>query len=282
MINEALLEMHFHRALIDLFTQTFGVNFLKILKPSQQQECYVGFDQGWVNTSEKPQIFLNSLGQQLKQLDTEDKKLANKADIKTEKFYLGYFFQFKIVETITRRSKFMPEGKDYNVPYYRTELYLSPNPTTQISQHETLLRLCSIPNALVYYACGMLFDISELYENPVDLGKLRFIDVATAPTDWTTNSRHFITFQTRNDVNPFWCSKPEATKSDRVNDLLTNKIRLLSAEEMRDLILEIRKVITTSVSKKALSENEAPIEALFPSSFTIIEFERKIENEPLL
>jgi len=50
-ITEALLEMHYHRGMIDLFQGVFGARMLKLLKPSPQQEAWVGFDQGWAATS---------------------------------------------------------------------------------------------------------------------------------------------------------------------------------------------------------------------------------------
>ena len=39
----------------------------------------------------------------------------------------------------------------YTVPYFRSELSLEPNTTTLLSQHDTLLRVKRISNALVIY-----------------------------------------------------------------------------------------------------------------------------------
>lgn len=50
-INESLLEMHYHRAFVEYFTQLFGARYLRLLKPSTNRETWVGFDQGWVRTS---------------------------------------------------------------------------------------------------------------------------------------------------------------------------------------------------------------------------------------
>jgi hypothetical protein len=43
--------MHYHRALVDLFSGMYGQGFVKILKPSPQKEAWVGFDQGWARMS---------------------------------------------------------------------------------------------------------------------------------------------------------------------------------------------------------------------------------------
>jgi hypothetical protein len=49
-ITEALLEMHYHRSIVKTFEETYGSKFLRLLKPSQQMETWVGFDQAWTRT----------------------------------------------------------------------------------------------------------------------------------------------------------------------------------------------------------------------------------------
>src|SRR5437870_3103260 len=39
-ITEALLEMHFHRAILAAFEGVFGARFLRLLKPSPQREAW--------------------------------------------------------------------------------------------------------------------------------------------------------------------------------------------------------------------------------------------------
>jgi len=46
-LSEALLEMHFHSALVGYYSNMFGANFLSLYKPTPQREAWVGFDQGW-------------------------------------------------------------------------------------------------------------------------------------------------------------------------------------------------------------------------------------------
>lgn len=165
-LTEALMEMHFHYAIKDMFESVFGARFLRLLKPSQQREAWVGFDQGWVRTSVSSTEFYN---------DLKDKIRAEAAE---ENFYLGYFFQFKIVNKIRRSSSIKPPT--YTVPYYRVELSLGANQTTGLSQHETLLRLSNIRSAQVYYACPMIFNLDEIYNEP-DLNKLAMVPISSSP-----------------------------------------------------------------------------------------------------
>ena len=60
-ITEALLEMHYHCAPIDLFAGYFGARFLRLLKPSTIREAWVGFDQGWVRTELEGSELLSQL-----------------------------------------------------------------------------------------------------------------------------------------------------------------------------------------------------------------------------
>lgn len=255
MITEALIEMHYHRSLVDLFSQTFGKNFLRILKPSPQNERWVGFDQGWVHTDIKINEFFDDLKDKL-----------GKSETSYDKLYLAYFFQFKAVEEITRSSNLKPST--YNTPYFRSELSLTPNKTTNVSQHETLQRLSKISKTEVSYACGMLFDLFDIYDTPVDLSTLRLVPVTTAPTGWATNQRHFITFQTKTDNNPLWCSKPKEGESYSANEILERqRMKLLSATELLELLSEVDKVLMKNIDKSERYKK------YYPESFTIIEFQ---------
>src|SRR5262245_23761522 len=116
-VTEALLELHYHRAIVDTFAAVFGARFLRMLKPSTQQEVWVGFDQGWVNTSMSTQDLYATLSGSIAAGQTQ-----------TAAFHLGYFLQFKVVNTLTRRSRFTPTG--FVSPYLRSELSVWRNPTT--------------------------------------------------------------------------------------------------------------------------------------------------------
>jgi len=51
-INETVLEMHFHNALLNLMRTTLGLGTgrFNFFKYSPQRECFVGFDQAFVKT----------------------------------------------------------------------------------------------------------------------------------------------------------------------------------------------------------------------------------------
>src|SRR4028119_1219889 len=160
-INEALLEMHFHSAVVAHFSNLYGAEFLRILKPVPQKEVWVGFDQGWVYTTVSNEILLNQLKSAI---ETNATSVSN--------LYIGYFLQFKVVQRMMSKSKLKPDI--YSTPYFRSELSLERNKNSGMSQHETLIRLSDVTNASVSYACGMLFDLDEIYRPP-NLAKLRCV-----------------------------------------------------------------------------------------------------------
>jgi hypothetical protein len=136
-IVETLLEMHYHPAIVQMFAQTFGARFLRLFKPSTRAEAWVGFDQGWVLA---PSITNQQFNERLSQ--------AIKVGATTvQGFYVGYFLQFKVLREMSRRSRYSPT---YGAPYLRSELSLTPNDFSGLSQHETLLRLSQVQNAFVY------------------------------------------------------------------------------------------------------------------------------------
>lgn len=51
-MNETVLEMHYHRPLMDLFRAVFGLGAggINFYKYSPQRECFVGFDQAYART----------------------------------------------------------------------------------------------------------------------------------------------------------------------------------------------------------------------------------------
>ncbi len=255
-ITEALLEMHYHRAIVDAFATEFGARFLRMLKPSAQQEMWVGFDQGWVHTSLSTRELYEAL----------NRTISNN-DIQIGDFHFGYFLQFKVVRNLQRRSSYTPDG--FSTPYLRSELSVWRNPKTGLSQHETLRRLASIQGAEVYYACPLLFNIDAIYEYP-DLNTLQIVDVISAPPDIDDTGRHFIAFQSPSDANPpMWCSEPFPAKGFRCSEWTHNetfKPRRRTGREVLELIEQ---------SKGALSEMDhrrALILPSLPKSLTILSF----------
>ncbi len=259
-ITEALLEMHYHRALVDLFANHYGAMFLQLVKPSAVREAWVGFDQGWVRTTLTQSDLLNQLRG----------VLASQGSI-VPKFYVGYFMQFKPVVRISKRGSNCPGT--YTAPYYRVALSLKPNRTTGLSQHETLLRLTKVTNSDVTYACPMLFDHDRLYEPP-DLDALRIVEVATAPAGWATNQSHFITFQTPDDPNPQWMSEPEPAKVYAVPEWLhssTRSLPKLTGDQVADLIEAVQRELP-SADRKAFREERDTMSHRIPACFSVVEF----------
>ena len=81
-VTETLLEMHFHRAIVKCFEDTFGAKFLRLLKPSTKSEAWVGFDQGWTRTT----LTNAELFDQLKTTIASGATSVNA-------FYFGYFMR---------------------------------------------------------------------------------------------------------------------------------------------------------------------------------------------
>jgi len=260
-IYEALLEMHFHSAIISHFSNLYGANFLKLLKPSPQQEAWVGFDQGWVNTSVTTSQLFNDLQTAIQSGSTSVNKL-----------YIGYFMQFKVVRKFKRRSRFTPNS--FTSPYFRAELDLAANKTTGISQHETLMRLSNIPGAAVCYACGMLFDLADLYIPP-DLGKLRCVTVPP-PINLGDDDRHFIAFRNETDANPKWCSEPVDGQSLSFDEWASPNSRYGPQALPPQAILDLIKAAahTVSENQKTRQRDADPITSSLPESFTLIELEK--------
>jgi len=254
-ITEALLELHYHRGIVDAFAAVFGTRFLRMLKPSTQQEVWVGFDQGWVNTSVPTADLYAALSNTISSGGTQ-----------SDGFHLGYFLQFKVVHNLLRRSRFTPTG--FSTPYLRSEVSVWRNPTSGLSQHETLGRLASIQGAEVYYACPLLFDIDAIYEYP-DLDTLQIVDVISAPPDIDDTDRHFIAFQSAMAAAPQWCSEPRPAKGWRCSEWArdqTVRPRRRDGQEIIEMIEQSRRVLSE------VEHRGTHVSAGLPQSLTILSF----------
>jgi len=233
MITEALLEMHYHHAIVKAFESVYGAKFLRILKPSPQREVWVGFDQGWARTT----MSSDTLFEELRSAIADERK-------QLEDFYLGYFLQFKRVEEMVRKSPYMPTS--YDTPYYRAELSVTPNENTGLSQHETLVRLCNVEGAQVSYVCPMLFSENDVWVEP-NTEELVFMDVSSAPKGWATNERHFVTFQDTAGSDAMWASEPTPGKAISFDAWVSNeetKPPKLTGEEVVQLITAAKKELS--------------------------------------
>jgi hypothetical protein len=253
-VVEALLEMHYHPAIVRMFEQTFGARFLRLFKPSAQVEAWVGFDQGWIAASLTRQQLYDRFTQ------------AIQAGAKTvQGFYLGYFLQFKVLREMARRSCYAPT---YSAPYLRSELSLGANASSGFSQHETLTRLSQVRGASVYYACPRLFYLDQIYDPP-DLDTIEIVDVGQAPAGWLPTQRHFLAFKTNSPSSPQWLSKPVEATGFSCSDWGTNlnlSPRRSSGSEIITLIEDCTNALSMGRTVDVRHRHR------LPQSFTILEF----------
>jgi hypothetical protein len=231
-INEAMLEMHYFQGLRESLREHHQAWKVDIFKPTQRQESFVGFDQGYVvGLTRTYDQFLRDLGQEIRQKSPKE-----------DLFYLAYFLQFKVVSTMKEPTldkagqPTWPPG--YTTPYLRVPLYLEPSKKAPFSQHETLLRLNQMKNAQVYYACPMLFDPALLSDDP-DMDTLRLVDVETAPPLWTDGESHFLMFQDEK-APPFWCSDPVQGDGPGAREFFDSDRGRLSPTELTRFLEETR------------------------------------------
>jgi len=255
-LTEALLEMHFHRALVALFEEHFGRKVLQLMKPSQRREALLGFDQGWVRT----EIPLSYLRKQLAEA-------ISKSSSQVQSLYVGYFLQFKRVIKIKQRPRdqqlrqIIPMG-----PSLRAKLDMVPNKATNRSQHETLLRLAGIVGCDVNYACPMMFSVDEVYDEP-NLDLLRIVPLAGAPTGYASNQEHYICFQ--DELAPaIWCSDPVQGESFSAREWIGRNRSLLRLDAVGLLGL-LDRLLSAQLEERERSFGEGP---LLPQSLTLVEF----------
>lgn len=203
MITETVLEMHYHRPIMDLIRSVLGlgepdgVNFYKY---SPQREAFIGFDQAYVTTDLSEEDFFAVL---------RNASMTNNYQLDAK--YIGFFLQFKVVKQMQARTRYTPP-QIANRPYYRVSLDTTKNVNTGVSQHELLFNLKNNLGALVFYACPMILDRSMLYEINVDLSTLSLVDLSSCPSAYTDNDKHFIFFNDPNGM-PVWRSEPVEGKA---------------------------------------------------------------------
>ena len=213
----------------DHFAQVLGQDDFHIFKPSTRKENWYGFDQSYFTSTRTTVETVGSIRDYLHR------------DYGNQSFLLrAYFLQFKVVERLVRRSVSTPDG--WSAPYYRSVLSLDPKKETGISQHETLMRASSIGGANASYVCPMIFTEDSVKGVP-QFSDLRMVDVASAPSGWTTNQKHHICFQQTNSL-PFWCSKPTEGKLIEFENFV-NSSESLSLDQFENYLLELHKALIT-------------------------------------
>lgn len=197
-ISETVLEMHYHRPIMDAIRDTIGLGpqgSVSFYKYSTQRECFVGFDQAYAVSELSEDDFFNLV----------KGAAQGKSPFLNDQFF-GYFLQFKVVKKMEKFSRYTP-NMITNKPHYRVSLDTTKNANTGLSQHELLFNLNQNAGALVYYACPMIFDKASLYEIDVDLDSLRLADFNDCASSYLDNDNHFIFFNDKTD-DPIWCSDP--------------------------------------------------------------------------
>ena len=277
MITETVLEMHFHRPLMELFRGFFGVGTGRITfyKYSPQKECFIGFDQAYARTDLSEGEFFEMLRQ-----------AAASTDSALDDKFMGYFLQFKVVSEMHKRVKRYTPPSISNRPYYRVGLYTTKSVGTGLSQHEMLWNLNQNRGAMVYYACPMIFDRAALYDVEVDLDQLSLADVASCPSPYTDNDNHFIFYNDTQAV-PIWCSEPvegNAIRPAEFAEAVQTRVARLnpaaSARELLDLLTHIESAGVSPESEFVRSASSPNIAPLVAESLTILRvgtFERSGE-----
>lgn len=259
-INETVLEMHFHKPLMELFSSTLGLGAgsFNFYKYSPQRECFVGFDQAFVRSDLSDQEMFGKL-----------KSSAMTNGYSLSSTFIDLFLQYKVVKQMQRRPRHTPPMIT-NGPHLRISLDTKKNINTGFSQHELLYNLNNNIGAFVYYACPMLFDRAELYNTEPDLELLRLADVTSCPDTYSDNDSHFIYFNDT-DAEPIWCSEPvdgKAVSPKQMIGSISQQLEAIArAEGYQSLWDELFSPIELSKGKERMRPLDIVHEAL-----TILEF----------
>ncbi len=233
-INETVLEMHFHKPLLDLIRDTFGLGpggQMNFYKYSPQRECFVGFDQAYARTQLSTLEFFNML---------RSSAMTSNYTVAGADRFLGYFLQYKVGHEMTRRMNTTPNSITAK-PYIRFKLDTKKNDKTGFSQHELLYRLNRNRGALVYYACPMLFVRDDLYEVDVDFDKLRLVTLDDCPGPFQDNASHHLFFNDA-QANPVWASEPHegtAIAADYFAGALHDALQAVDPAESGPALLDL-------------------------------------------
>ncbi len=264
-ITETVLEMHYHRPMMDLIRSTYGLGstgMFNFYKYSPQREVFLGFDQAFAMTEYTDSQFFELLKQSAL---TSNYMLPSK--------FVAYFLQYKVVTELSKKQAKTPTSIR-SKPHYRATLDTTKNDRTGFSQHELLYRLNHNDGAMVYYACPMIFDKSVLYEVDVTLDTLQLVDMTSCPGSFGDNSKHYIYFDQKN-AQPVWCSDPADGKSLNAQSFaerIATELRQLEPVQSTE---GLEAVLTTIKSLKAEQEAESKTKpsglSLVADSLTIVQ-----------
>lgn len=266
-ITETVLEMHYHQPLMELIRDSYGLgptekfNFYKY---SPQREVFLGFDQAFAMSELTDEQFFDQL-----------KSSAMKNGYKLSSRFIAYFLQFKVVSELQKRQKKTPP-QIKSRPHYRASLDTTKNDNTGFSQHELLYNLNKNDGAMVYYACPMVFDKSDLYAVNVSLDPLRLADLTSCPSDFTDNSKHYIYFDQKQS-QPIWCSEPvegKALTAEQFAGQVHGQLRQMSpAASVERLSSLLSKIKESGSTPEVVQRSGEPINtglSAFADSLTIV------------
>jgi len=260
---ESLLEMYYFKCFIESLTATYGAREFHVYKPSPQKEAWLGFDQAWAKTILPEDQFFNSIKDYNSDHDPIDHRIL-----------FAFFLQFKVVKQITH-GRAMHRPEHFINPYYKISLYLHQNRTTNLSQHQCLVKLSALPNALVFYVCPILAVPIDVYSEP-NINDLRLVNVTNANA-YPNNSSHTINFQTPNS-QPVWMSEPQEGESINFNSFA----RKLQHNYSGSQLIEFLELAKESLASHPNDRKKQVCDVL-PNSLTIISFNTirvKSESDP--
>lgn len=245
-ITETVLEMHFHRPIMDLIRDAFGLGptgQMNFYKWSPQKECFVGFDQAYVKTQLGDDEFFDML-----------KTSAASQQYQLNDVFFGYFLQFKVVHPMQNQNIYTPP-QVVNKPHYRVNLDTTKNKRTGVSQHELLYRLSKNKGAFVYYACPMVFDKTDLYEIDVDLDQLRLVELESCQDIYNDNDNHYIFFDAPTSI-PIWKSEPQTGRAispeefvKKLVDKFVSSEPVESRQALQDILTDVHSL---GISEEAM------------------------------
>jgi hypothetical protein len=265
-ITETVLEMHYHKPMLDLIRSTYGVGptgHFNFYKYSPQKEVFLGFDQAYAMTQYTDEQFFDLL-----------KNSAMNAGYKLPSKFLAYFLQYKVVSELSKRQKKTPTSIK-NKPHYRATLDTTKNDRTGFSQHELLHNLSSNDGAMVYYACPMILEKADLYEPDPTLDTLQLVDMASCPGSFSDNSKHYIYFDQKT-AQPVWCSDPVQGKSVTAKQFVRQVLNQIERTEVGQGGEGVLSMLTAMKERKADAESkekgESSVLGLVSDSLAIVQF----------
>lgn len=256
--------MHFHYPLIELFRNTLGLGdgAFNFYKYSPQRECFVGFDQAFVKTELSEDELFDEL-----------KSSALNNGYSLSNFFIGLFLQYKVVKELTRRSRHTPSQIKSN-PHYRVSLDTIKNANSGFSQHELLYNLNKNIGALVYYACPMIFDRSELYNPSVNFKLMRLANLTDCPSPYSDNENHFIYFKNPESV-PIWCSEPTEGTVVTPEDMVRKIKGSIELDEFRESQLALIDELHEDTPSYFIEEGKTRLLNSVSDSLTILHYSEK-------